>query len=113
FHTLLEFAFELQAALDVGHRDFVEPVSEMHIPGDLLYANRALVLADFDRTGDVFHGRVGTLRRDVDIAVAPGNTHVSAVRRYSYSSFAGHRNIEISFDSVISRTIRFRIYRDQ
>ena len=85
----------------------------MHIAGDLLHPNRAFILTDFHRTGDVFHGRVGALRRDVNIAVAPGNTHVSAVRTDGYSSFAGHRNIEIGFHRVIARTIRFRVYRDQ
>ena len=112
-HTLLEFAFELQASLHVRYRDFIEPISNVHIAGDLLNANRAPILTDFHRTGHFFHRRVGSLRRDVNIAVAPGNTHVPAMRSDGHRSFAGYRNVEISFHRVISRTIRFRVHRDQ
>src|SRR4051794_18611881 len=61
-HAFLKFAFELHRAFHVGHSDVVHSTADLHVSGDLLDFDGALLLADLDVRGDILDRGVGMLR---------------------------------------------------
>ncbi len=109
FDALLEFAFELGGALDVGDGNFVQAAVDVDVAGDLLDLGGTFFEIQSYVAGDVFDGNVAVLVVDLDFAVAAGDGDIAAARSDLQRHLARDGDIEIALHGVVAGGLSFGV----
>ena len=113
FHTLLEFAIQLDSALHVGYREFVDAAVDVDVSGDLLDLYRSFFLADFHVARDIFNAKCPSVAPRSLRCPHARTVDISMREAITIAALCGERDVEVGFDGMISGCVGLRVHGNQ